>query len=71
MFYVLFNIVIMVNCKKYRSAVTFMQAWEGRAYDYGMANLKSMGFPVDDLEFDADLVMYQCVPHPYASPLVI
>lgn len=48
-----------------------VMAWEGRAYDYGMANLKSMGFPVDDLEFDADLVMYQCVPHPYASPLVI
>ncbi|XP_021313634.1 5'-nucleotidase domain-containing protein 4 isoform X2 [Sorghum bicolor] len=33
------------------------QAWEGRAYDYGMDNLKSMGFPVDDLKFDPDLVI--------------
>ncbi|XP_038986589.1 cytosolic purine 5'-nucleotidase isoform X2 [Phoenix dactylifera] len=32
-------------------------AWEGRAYDYGMANLRSMGFPVDGLEFDPDLVI--------------
>ncbi|CAD6213077.1 unnamed protein product [Miscanthus lutarioriparius] len=31
--------------------------WEGRAYDYGMDNLKSMGFPVDDLKFDPDLVI--------------
>ncbi|KAM0911768.1 hypothetical protein ACQ4PT_013248 [Festuca glaucescens] len=28
-----------------------------RAYDYGMANLKGMGFPVDALEFDPDLVI--------------
>ncbi|PNT70260.1 hypothetical protein BRADI_2g08826v3 [Brachypodium distachyon] len=34
-----------------------VMAWEGRAYDFGMANLKSMGFPVDDLEFDPDLVI--------------
>uniref|UniRef100_A0A8R7TTY0 Cytosolic purine 5'-nucleotidase n=1 Tax=Triticum urartu TaxID=4572 RepID=A0A8R7TTY0_TRIUA len=34
-----------------------LTAWEGRAYDYGMANLKSMGFLVDDLEFDPDLVI--------------
>ncbi|VAH75551.1 unnamed protein product [Triticum turgidum subsp. durum] len=34
-----------------------VMAWEGRAYDYGMANLKSMGFLVDDLEFDPDLVI--------------
>ncbi|XP_072961085.1 uncharacterized protein [Typha angustifolia] len=34
-----------------------VMAWEGRAYDYGMANLKSMGFPVDDLKFDPDLVI--------------
>ncbi|VAH59581.1 unnamed protein product [Triticum turgidum subsp. durum] len=33
-----------------------VMAWEGRAYDYGMGNLKSMGFLVDDLEFDPDLV---------------
>lgn len=32
-------------------------AWEGRAYDYGMANLQIMGFPVDDLVFDPDLVI--------------
>jgi hypothetical protein len=34
-----------------------MQAWEGRAYDYGMDNLRSMGYPVDGLEFDPDLVI--------------
>ncbi|XP_020103387.1 5'-nucleotidase domain-containing protein 4 isoform X1 [Ananas comosus] len=34
-----------------------VMAWEGRAYDYGMANLKGMGFPVDDLKFDPDLVI--------------
>ncbi|GJN06146.1 hypothetical protein PR202_ga23846 [Eleusine coracana subsp. coracana] len=39
------------------NVVIFMQAWEGRAYDYGMENLKSMGFPVDDLQFDPDLVV--------------
>ncbi|XP_020593552.1 cytosolic purine 5'-nucleotidase isoform X2 [Phalaenopsis equestris] len=33
-----------------------VMAWEGRAYDYGMANLESMGFPVDDLKFDPNLV---------------
>lgn len=37
--------------------MAFLQAWEGRAYDYGMDNLKSMGFPVDDLKFDPDLVV--------------
>lgn len=44
--------------QKNQIVVTSMQAWEGRAYDYGMANLKGMGFPVDDLEFDPDLVLY-------------
>eukprot|EP00262_Sarcandra_glabra_P018481 TRINITY_DN6648_c0_g2_i1.p1 TRINITY_DN6648_c0_g2~~TRINITY_DN6648_c0_g2_i1.p1 ORF type:complete len:486 (-),score=69.17 TRINITY_DN6648_c0_g2_i1:387-1802(-) len=34
-----------------------VMAWEGRAYDYGLANLRSMGFPVDGLEFDPDLVI--------------
>ncbi|XP_042439485.1 cytosolic purine 5'-nucleotidase-like [Zingiber officinale] len=34
-----------------------VMAWEGRAYDYGMANLESMGFPVDGLEFDPKLVI--------------
>lgn len=33
------------------------QAWEGRAYDYCMENLKNMGFPVDGLSFDPELVM--------------
>ncbi|XP_020226786.1 5'-nucleotidase domain-containing protein 4 isoform X2 [Cajanus cajan] len=32
-------------------------AWEGRAYDYCMENLKNMGFPVDGLAFDPDLVI--------------
>lgn len=34
-----------------------VMAWEGRAYDYCMDNLKSMGFPVDGLEFDPNLVI--------------
>ncbi|PKA62296.1 hypothetical protein AXF42_Ash016088 [Apostasia shenzhenica] len=34
-----------------------VMAWEGRAYDYGMANLESMGFPVDGLKFDPNLVI--------------
>lgn len=34
-----------------------VMAWEGRAYDYGMANLRSMGFPIDGLEFDPNLVI--------------
>jgi hypothetical protein len=29
-----------------------------------MDNLKSMGFPVDDLKFDPDLVVLCCVLHP-------
>lgn len=35
---------------------SFLQAWEGRAYDYCMENLKNMGFPVEGLAFDPDLV---------------
>eukprot|EP00252_Welwitschia_mirabilis_P007375 TRINITY_DN18655_c0_g2_i2.p1 TRINITY_DN18655_c0_g2~~TRINITY_DN18655_c0_g2_i2.p1 ORF type:complete len:657 (-),score=140.27 TRINITY_DN18655_c0_g2_i2:17-1987(-) len=34
-----------------------VRAWEGRAYEYGMDNLRSMGYPVDGLEFDPDLVI--------------
>lgn len=34
-----------------------VQAWEGKAYDYCMENLKSMGFPVDRLAFDPELVI--------------
>lgn len=33
-----------------------LKAWEGRAYDYCMENLKTVGFPVDGLAFDLDLV---------------
>lgn len=33
-----------------------LQAWEGRAYDYCMENLRNVGFPVDGLAFDPDLV---------------
>ncbi|RZB91132.1 hypothetical protein D0Y65_023506 [Glycine soja] len=32
-------------------------AWEGRAYDYCMENLKNMGFPVDGLAFHPELVI--------------
>ncbi|KAI4335091.1 hypothetical protein L6164_013770 [Bauhinia variegata] len=34
-----------------------VMAWEGRAYDYCMENLRSMGYPVDGLAFDPDLVI--------------
>ncbi|EOY06936.1 HAD-superfamily hydrolase, subfamily IG, 5'-nucleotidase isoform 2 [Theobroma cacao] len=34
-----------------------VMAWEGRAYDYCMDNLKNMGFPVEGLAFDPDLVI--------------
>ncbi|KAE8683382.1 HAD-superfamily hydrolase isoform 3 [Hibiscus syriacus] len=34
-----------------------VMAWEGRAYDYCMENLKNMGFPVEGLAFDPDLVI--------------
>ncbi|GMH28623.1 hypothetical protein Nepgr_030466 [Nepenthes gracilis] len=34
-----------------------VMAWEGRAYDYCMENLRNVGFPVDGLAFDPDLVI--------------
>ncbi|XP_022723022.1 5'-nucleotidase domain-containing protein 4 isoform X2 [Durio zibethinus] len=34
-----------------------VMAWEGRAYDYCMDNLKNLGFPVEGLAFDPDLVI--------------
>ncbi|KAH7513546.1 hypothetical protein FEM48_Zijuj12G0211700 [Ziziphus jujuba var. spinosa] len=34
-----------------------VMAWEGRAYDYCMDNLRKVGFPVDGLAFDPDLVI--------------
>ncbi|CAK7327470.1 unnamed protein product [Dovyalis caffra] len=34
-----------------------ISAWEGRAYDYCMGNLRSIGFPVDGLAFDPELVI--------------
>lgn len=34
-----------------------VMAWEGRAYDYCMENLRNMGFPVNGLSFDPDLVI--------------
>jgi len=58
------NINVLFRYNYYCIDKIFMQAWEGRAYDYGMDNLKSMGFPVDDLKFDPDLVVHDCVPHP-------
>ncbi|XP_058076674.1 uncharacterized protein LOC131225207 [Magnolia sinica] len=49
------------SCIGYDMDYTLIQysvmAWEGRAYDYGMANLRGMGFPVDGLEFDPNLVI--------------
>ncbi|KAG6477564.1 hypothetical protein ZIOFF_066831 [Zingiber officinale] len=49
------KLVKALNWKGLCELVT--KAWEGRAYDYGMANLESMGFPVDGLEFDPKLVI--------------
>ncbi|KAL3688341.1 hypothetical protein R1sor_014650 [Riccia sorocarpa] len=34
-----------------------VKAWEGRAYDYGLIQLKAMGYPVEGLTFDPDLVI--------------
>lgn len=34
-----------------------VNAWEGRAYEYGMDNLRSMGYAVDGLSFDPELVI--------------
>ncbi|KAJ8560947.1 hypothetical protein K7X08_027137 [Anisodus acutangulus] len=34
-----------------------VMAWEGRAYDYCMENLRNVGFPVDGLAFDPELVI--------------
>ncbi|XP_024371454.1 uncharacterized protein [Physcomitrium patens] len=34
-----------------------VNAWEGRAYEYGMSNLRSMDYPVDGLKFDPELVV--------------
>ncbi|XP_068484365.1 uncharacterized protein [Phaseolus vulgaris] len=34
-----------------------VKAWEGRAYHYCMENLKKLGFPVDGLTFDPDLII--------------
>lgn len=38
--------------------MSFLQAWEGRAYDYCMDNLRNMGYPVEGLAFDPDLVIF-------------
>ncbi|KAK3189455.1 hypothetical protein Dsin_029016 [Dipteronia sinensis] len=34
-----------------------VMAWEGRAYDYCMDNLRNVGYPVDGLSFDPELVI--------------
>ncbi|CAM6113265.1 unnamed protein product [Calypogeia fissa] len=34
-----------------------IDAWEGRAYDYGVAQLRKMGYPSDGLKFDSSLVL--------------
>ncbi|MCO5553239.1 hypothetical protein L7F22_006760 [Adiantum nelumboides] len=34
-----------------------VNAWEGRAYEYGMENLGSMGYAVEGLSFDPDLII--------------
>ncbi|CAI6006080.1 unnamed protein product [Closterium sp. NIES-64] len=34
-----------------------VNAWEGRAYDYAMENLRAKGYPTEELRFDPDLVI--------------
>ena len=34
-----------------------VEAWEGRAYEYGVEALRQMGVPVDGLRFDSSLVI--------------
>lgn len=34
-----------------------VNAWEGRAYEYGLRNLKSTGYPMEGLHYDPDLVV--------------
>ncbi|MEW5300941.1 MAG: hypothetical protein WDW36_003832 [Sanguina aurantia] len=34
-----------------------VEAWEGRAYEYGLDSLREQGLPVEGLKFDADLVI--------------
>lgn len=51
-FFLLICIHCMIDCS------FLVQAWEGRAYDYCMENLRKVGFPVDGLAFDPDLVSF-------------
>ncbi|KAG4990869.1 hypothetical protein JHK87_024326 [Glycine soja] len=44
-------------------------AWEGRAYDYCMENLKNMGFPVDGLAFHPDPKVSPCPQGDVSIPL--
>lgn len=37
-----------------------VDAWEGRAYAYGVEALRDMGLPVDGLKFDASLIIRGC-----------
>jgi hypothetical protein len=34
-----------------------VNAWEGKAYQYGLHTLMEMGFPVEGLKFDPELVI--------------
>ena len=34
-----------------------VNAWEGRAFEYGLKDLEEKGFPVTGLSFDPDLVI--------------
>jgi hypothetical protein len=34
-----------------------VNAWEGRAYEYGLETLRQQGLPVEGLRFDPDLVI--------------
>lgn len=34
-----------------------VEAWEGRAYEYGVEALRQQGVPVDGLKFDSSLVI--------------
>eukprot|EP00959_Pyramimonas_sp_CCMP1952_P471110 9497870-Pyramimonas_sp.AAC.1 len=46
-----------------------VQAWEGRAYQYGIEKLREWRWPVEGLSFDPDLVRSKMSPINRPSPL--
>jgi hypothetical protein len=46
-----------------------VEAWEGRAYEYGLESLRQQGVPVDGLRFDSSLVIRGCGVGVWVTPL--